>query len=482
MNNYFDVLIIGAGISGISAAYYLQRDCPGKSYAILEGRKKLGGTWDLFKYPGVRSDSDMYTLGFAFRPWTDPKAIADGPSIMKYLHETVDEFNIRQHIRLEHHVVSAAWSSQDALWTLEVQTSDADQTVTYTCNFLSMCSGYYNYEHGYTPDFQGMEDFEGQLLHPQKWPEGLNYDNQQIVVIGSGATAVTIVPEMAKRAGHVVMLQRSPTYVVSGPDEDWIANLCNRILPSKLAYALNRWRKILFQRFSYALLRKYPEKMKQGLIKKAAKELGPDYDVETHFTPKYNPWDERLCLVPNGDLFKVIREGKASVVTDHIERFTTKGLLLKSGKELEADIIITATGLDLLVLGGIRFSIDGSPVDVSKSVSYKATMFSDIPNLALAFGYTNASWTLKCDLSNQYVCRVLNHMQARGYRQCTPRQNDPDMELNDWLDFTSGYIRRKIHLLPRQGNKKPWKLAQNYLYDRKLIRKSQIDDGILEFL
>ncbi len=478
---HFDVLIIGAGISGISAAYYLQRDCPTKTYAILEGRHTLGGTWDLFKYPGIRSDSDMYTLGFDFKPWTDPKAIADGPSIMNYLHETVDEFDIRKHIRYNQMVVNASWSSEDALWTLTADQKDGEGQVQYTCNFLSMCSGYYNYEEGYTPDFVGMEDFQGKILHPQKWPEDLNYDNQKIVVIGSGATAVTIVPEMAEKAAHVTMLQRSPTFVVAAPDEDKIANLTNKILPDKMAYSLNRWRKIRMQRFSYTLARKYPKFMKNLLIKGVKKELGESYDVDTHFTPSYNPWDQRICLVPNGDLFTSIKEEKASVVTDHIEKFTPNGILLKSGKELEADIIITATGLNLKLLGGLPFVIDGKKIDLSKTISYKAMMFSDIPNLALAFGYTNASWTLKCDLSNQYVCRLINYMDEHGYKQCTPRQNDPSLELEDWLDFTSGYIRRVIHTLPKQGTKKPWRLEQNYLEDKRMIGRSKIDDGVMVF-
>lgn len=477
---HFDVLIIGAGISGISAAFYLQKDCPTKSYAILEGRHTLGGTWDLFKYPGIRSDSDMYTLGFAFKPWTDPKAIADGPSIMKYLHETVDEFGIRQHIQYNKKVINAAWSSEKALWTLEVQSSD-QAPIVYTCNFLSMCSGYYNYEEGYTPEFAGKDQFEGKILHPQKWPKDLDYSNQKIVVIGSGATAVTIVPEMAKQAAHVTMLQRSPTYVVSAPDQDRLANITNKILPAKWAYSLNRWRKILLQRFSYGLTRKYPNFMKNLLIKGVKKELGEDFDVATHFTPKYNPWDQRVCLVPNGDLFEAIKENKASVVTDHIEQFTPKGIQLKSGKELEADIIITATGLNLKLLGGINFTVDGQLVDLSKTISYRAMMFSDIPNLALAFGYTNASWTLKCDLSNQYVCRLINYMDEHGHRQCTPRQNNPNLELEDWLDFSSGYIRRVIHTLPKQGTTKPWKLDQNYLVDRKMIGRGELNDGVMEF-
>lgn len=480
-NKHFDVLIIGAGISGISAAYYIQEQCPAKTFAILEGRHTFGGTWDLFKYPGIRSDSDMYTLGFAFRPWTSKKAIADAPSIMTYLDETLDEFDLRQHIRFNQKVKKASWSSETALWTIEVQEKGADMPRVYTCNFLSMCSGYYNYEHGYTPDFKGIEQFKGKVIHPQKWPEDLNYEQQKVVVIGSGATAVTIVPKMATKAERVTMLQRSPTYVVSAPAEDKLANFLNTALPHKIAYALNRWRKILMQRFGFNMARKYPNYMSKMLINKVQKELGDDYDVQKHFTPSYNPWDQRICLVPDSDLFEAIKAEKAEVITDHIESFTETGLLLKSGKTLEADIIVTATGLDLKLLGGIDFVIDGEILDLSKTISYKAMMFSDVPNLSLAFGYTNASWTLKCDLSNQYVCRLLNYMDEHGYDQCTPRQNDPNLELEDWLDFSSGYIRRKMHTLPKQGTTKPWKLDQNYLTDRKIIGKGKIDDGVMEF-
>jgi len=423
----------------------------------------------------------MYTLGFAFKPWTDPKAIADGPSIMRYLEETVDEFDIRKHIQYNKMVINASWSSEQALWTLEVQDKDKQNTRSYTCNFLSMCSGYYNYDEGYTPNFEGIDQFQGKVIHPQKWPEDLNYDNQKIVVIGSGATAVTLVPEMAKKAGHVTMLQRSPTFVVSAPDEDKLANFTNKILPSKAAYNLNRWRKILMQRFMFNIARKYPKTMKKMLISGVQKELGKEFDTETHFTPSYNPWDQRICLVPNGDLFESIKAEKSSVVTDHIESFTAKGIQLKSGKTLEADMIVTATGLNLKLLGGINFVVDGKTIDLSKTVSYRAMMFSDIPNLALAFGYTNASWTLKCDLSNQYVCKLINYMDKNGHRKCVPVQNDPNLELEDWLDFSSGYIRRVIHTLPKQGTKKPWRLDQNYMVDRKMIGKADFNDGVMTF-
>jgi len=483
MNNklHFDVLVIGAGISGISAAYYLQTECPNKTYAILEGRSDIGGTWDLFKYPGIRSDSDMYTLGFRFRPWTDPKAIADGPAIMKYLHETVEEYDIQKHIRFNQHVSKASWSSEQALWTLETKSDAEGNRTTYTCNFLSMCTGYYNYEGGFTPDFAGKDDFKGAIIHPQKWTSDIDYKDKRIIVVGSGATAVTLVPELAKKAHHVYMLQRSPTYMVSAPDTDWLANKFNKYLPARLAYSLTRWKKILFGRFTFWLTRKYPKTMKKLMIKGIKKELGEDYDVETHFTPRYNPWDQRVCLVPNSDLFEAIKNGKASVETDHVERFTPKGILLKSGKELEADMIITATGLDLKLMAGMDYFVDGEKVDFSKTVSYRSMMFSDVPNLSLAFGYTNASWTLKCDLTNKYVCRVLNFMDENGYKICTPKIKDPDMKLEPWLDFTSGYIQRKIHLLPKSGTQTPWKLKQNYLFDRIMLSKGKVDDGILEF-
>ena len=478
---HFDVLIIGAGISGISAAYHIQTESPNKTYAILETRENIGGTWDLFKYPGIRSDSDMYTLGFSFRPWTSEKAIADGPDIMQYLKDSVNEYGIIDHIVFGQQVKTASWSSEKSQWTISSYQKGSGLTVQYTCNFLSMCSGYYNYDHGYTPDFKGKEDFEGLLIHPQKWPTDLSYDDKKIIVIGSGATAVTLVPELAKKASHVTMLQRSPTYIVSAPAKDRFANWMNRNLPLKLAYTIARWRKITYQRITYNLSRKYPKFMKGALVKGAQKEMGKDYDVAKHLTPNYNPWDQRICLVPDGDLFKTIKSGKASIATDHIEAFTPKGIVLKSGDTLEADIIVSATGLNLVTMGGMQFSVDGESIDFSKTVSYKSMMFSDVPNVALSFGYTNASWTLKCDLTSQYICRLLNYMDENGFTKCTPRQNDPTLVLGPWLDFTSGYIQRHLDQLPKSGSKAPWKLDQSYFSDLKVISKGKINDGVMEF-
>ena len=476
---YFDVLIIGAGISGISAARHLQMDCPNKTFAILEGRQNIGGTWDLFKYPGIRSDSDMYTLGFRFRPWTSTKAIADGPSIMNYLNETIDEYSIREKILFGQKVKKASWSSSEALWTLEVEVNG--QPVTYTCNFLSVCAGYYNYESGYLPEFIGLDQFKGQIVHPQKWTSDIDYTGKCVVVIGSGATAVTLVPEMAKKAAHVTMLQRSPTYIFSRPDEDRVANWMNKNLPLSVAYPVTRWKNVLLGMLFYSVSRKYPDFVKKLLIKGIKKELGEGHEVEKHFSPSYNPWDQRVCLVPNGDLFAVIKEGKASVVTDHIDSFVENGLLLKSGKLLEADMIVTATGLNLQLMGGIDLSVDGKKLDMSKTVSYKSLMLSDIPNLSMAFGYTNASWTLKVDLTHQYICRLLNYMDKKGYKQCTPRQNDKSLELKPFSDFSAGYVQRQINNLPKQGSKKPWLLKQNYVFDLMNIRHGEIENEVLEF-
>ncbi|HSP29083.1 MAG TPA: NAD(P)/FAD-dependent oxidoreductase, partial [Ilumatobacteraceae bacterium] len=425
---HVDVLVIGAGISGIGAAYHLQVESPNRTYLILEGRNDIGGTWDLFRYPGVRSDSDMHTLGFEFKPWNAEKAIADGPSIMAYLRETIAEYGIDRHIRFGHLVRRAEWSSESATWTVEADLVDAagGGTATYTCNFLSMCSGYYSYKGGYTPDFAGRERFAGEIVHPQAWPEDLDVAGKRIVVIGSGATAMTLVPALAGAAAHVTMLQRSPTYVAAGPDVDVIANGLRKVLPDGLAYRITRAKNTGLQQLMYKRMRKNPDKAKEFLLKRAGKALGPDYDVATHFTPTYAPWDQRLCLVPNGDLFEAIKKGSASVVTDHIDTFTETGILLESGEHLEADIIVTATGLNMVTLGEVDFVVDGEPVDFSETIAYKGFAYSDVPNLASTFGYVNASWTLRADLIARYVCRLLNHMDETGTQICTPRMRASD--------------------------------------------------------
>lgn len=474
---HVDVIVVGAGISGIGAGYHLQANCPDRSYLILEGRAALGGTWDLFRYPGIRSDSDMYTLGYAFKPWTEAKAIADGPAILSYLNETAAEHGIDQHIRFRHHVKQAAWSTERAAWIVTATGPEGDE-VQFSCNFLFMCSGYYNYARGHSPDFAGSADFGGQIVHPQHWPEDLDYAGKRVVVIGSGATAVTIVPEMAKTAASVTMLQRSPTYVVSRPAEDRFANWLRAKLPGKLAYDIVRWRNVLLGMFFFNRARKRPERMKERLIGMVREELGPDYDVETHFTPRYNPWDQRLCLVPDGDLFAALREGRASVVTGKIDRFVPEGIRLESGDTLPADIIVTATGLELQLLSDVAFSVDGAPVDLSKCLNYKGMMYSDVPNLASSFGYTNASWTLKADLTCMYVCRLLNTMKRRGLRQATPRIGDDTIEEVPFLDFSSGYVQRAIDKFPKQGSKKPWKLNQNYARDIMALRYGSVDTAM----
>jgi monooxygenase len=479
--NHFDVLIVGAGLSGISAGYHLQTKSPNKTYAILESRDCIGGTWDLFRYPGVRSDSDMFTLGYSFRPWTNPKSIADGPSILKYVRETASIYGIDKKIRFGHGVKGASWSSADALWTVDVELKSSGEIVRFTCSFLFMCSGYYKYSSGYTPDFPGVADFAGRIVHPQKWTDDIDYAGKKVVVIGSGATAMTLVPEMAKTAAHVTMLQRSPTYVIARPDTDAIADWLRRHLPPKLAYAATRWKNVLLVMFYFRLATRKPERMKTLLLGGVRQALGPDYDVKTHFTPRYNPWDQRLCLIPNGDLFAALKTGQASVVTDQIETFTHDGLKLASGETLDADIIVTATGLDLQVLGGLEVTVDGRKIDFSKTMNYKGLMYSDVPNFASAFGYTNASWTLKCDLTCAYVCRLLNYMDRHGYRQCMPQNSDPSVTPEPWVSFTSGYVQRSIAKMPKQGSKKPWKLYQNYALDIVSLKFGSMSDDAMKF-
>ena len=478
---HFDVLVVGAGLSGIGAGYHLQTNCRKKTYAILEGRDVIGGTWDLFRYPGIRSDSDMYTLGYSFRPWSEAKAIADGPSILNYVRETARDYGIDKHIRFQHQVKRASWSTPDARWTVEAERGPDRELVRYTCNFLFMCAGYYDYTGGYMPEFPGIETYAGQLVHPQKWPENLDYAGKSVVVIGSGATAVTLVPELAKQAVHVTMLQRSPTYVVSRPAEDAFANRLRRNLPAMLAYRITRWRNVLMSMWFYNLSRKRPARVKAAIIDMVQKALGPDYDVATHFTPSYNPWDQRLCLVPDSDLFDTIKSGRASVVTDQIATFTENGLKLKSGQQLDADIIVTATGLKLLFLAGLEFTVDGERVDFPKRFTYKGMMYNDVPNLAASFGYTNASWTLKCDLTCEYVCRLLNHMDKTGTVSATPRVKEAEIEADPFLSFSSGYVLRALDKMPKQGKAAPWKLHQNYALDLMGLRFGKLDDGVMEF-
>jgi cation diffusion facilitator CzcD-associated flavoprotein CzcO len=479
MTQHFDVLVIGAGLSGIGAAYHLQKNCPGKSFAILESRAASGGTWDLFRYPGVRSDSDMYTLGYAFRPWREAKAIADGGSILAYIRETAAAYGIDRKIRYGHKVVSASWSSADARWTVEVE--HAGQTRVYSCGFLFTCTGYYDYAAGHAPVFPGAERFQGVLVHPQHWPQDLDYSGKRVVIIGSGATAITLAPAMADTAAHVTLLQRSPTYIVSRPARDRFADTLRRRLPAKLAYDIIRWRNVLMGAYFYNLARRQPAKVKAYILSLVRKQLGPDYDVATHFTPRYNPWDQRLCLTPDADLFAAIRSGQVSVATDQIETFTETGIRLKSGAELAADVVVSATGLKLLALGGMRLSVDGVAVDLGQTLAYRGTMYSGVPNLASTFGYTNASWTLKCDLTSEYVCRLINHMDRKGYAYCTPILGDPDMPRQPLLDFSSGYVQRAVDYLPKQGSARPWRMGQSYVHDYLAARLDRLEDGVLRF-
>ena len=484
--NNFDVIVVGAGISGIGSAYRLQKECPDRSFVILEGRPNLGGTWDLFRYPGIRSDSDMHTLGFSFKPWKAAKSIADGPAILEYLEETVDEFDIKEKIKFNLHVSTADWSNEKDQWTLKASNKATGETVEYTCNFLLMCSGYYSYKSGYTPTFEGVESYSGQILHPQEWPEDIDFAGKKIVVIGSGATAVTLVPAMADTAEHVVMLQRSPTYVVARPDHDAFAGLLRKILPEKVAYYLTRKKNIFGQNYIYKLTRKDPEKVKEKLLSGVRMALGPDYDVERHFTPSYNPWDERLCLIPNGDLFKSIRKGKVSVTTEDIDCFTPAGILLKTGEELKADIVVTATGLNLVTLGEVEFRIDGAPVDFSETWTYKGLAYSDVPNLISTFGYINASWTLRADINSSYACRILNHMKKTGTKKVTPRlrESDMDMPQRNWIEgFSSGYMKRSMSEMPKQGDREPWLNTQDFYRDKKMLsRSTSLEDGVMEFV
>lgn len=492
---HFDVLIVGAGLSGIAAGYYLQTHCPGKRYAILEGRPDLGGTWDLFRYPGIRSDSDMFTLGYSFRPWKGAQAIADGSSILTYLRETAQDLGIDRHIRFRHRVLSASWSSEEARWTVECIDGGAGpsrassapaaaregQPVRYTCSFLYLCSGYYDYEHGHTPAFPGTKEFQGQLVHPQHWPRDLDYRGKRVVVIGSGATAVTLVPALAEQAAHVTMLQRSPTYIVSLPAVDRVADLLRKLLPARAAHRLIRWKNVLLSMYFYRVCRQRPERVKRLLRDRLTRELPPGFDIDKHFTPAYKPWDQRLCLVPDSDLFRAIRSGRVSVVTDRIVNFTRQGVLLGSGQELPADVVVTATGLKLLALGGVRLTVDGTAIEPGQALTYKGLMLSQVPNCAICVGYTNASWTLRAELASMYVCRLLNYMDRRGYRQCVPHYEGSPVETQPLLGLKAGYVLRAVDLLPKQGRKPPWVLRQNYLFDLASLYFGRLDDGTLQF-
>ena len=477
---HLDVLIVGAGLSGIGAAWHLQDRHPGRSYAVLEAREDLGGTWDLFRYPGIRSDSDMHTLGYRFRPWLADKSITDGESILEYVRQTAQDHGIEPKIRFQHRVVRADWSSAESRWSVAAERTDTNETVHLTCDFLWTCSGYFRYDEGYTPEFEGRERFGGRIVHPQHWPGDLDYAGKRVVVIGSGATAVTLVPAMAEQAAKVTMLQRSPTYIVSLPAADPIAKLLRRRLPPKLVYSLVRWKNVALQTFVYQLSRRRPNAVKRMIRRGLERALPAGYDIDTHFTPSYDPWDQRMCLVPDGDLFAAIADGSAEVVTDRIRTFTETGLELESGAELEADVIVTATGLSLLFLGGMQLSVDGEEVEVPQAMTYKGMMLSGVPNFAFTVGYTNASWTLKADLTSEYVCRLLSHMDAHGYSRCVPELDASVVEA-PLLDFTSGYVLRSLDQFPKQGSVEPWKLRQNYVFDVRTIRRGPIDDGTMRF-
>jgi cation diffusion facilitator CzcD-associated flavoprotein CzcO len=477
---YVDVLIVGAGVSGVGAAHHLQQRAPGKSYMILEARDGMGGTWDLFRYPGIRSDSDMHTFGYAFKPWEDGKVFADGPAIRNYVKETADESGITPNIRFKHRVLSSNWNSRTARWEVEAKRTDTGERVRVECRFLMMCSGYYRYDHGHVVHWEGEKDFAGDIIHPQHWREDYDYSGKKVVIIGSGATAVTLVPAMAEKAGHVTMLQRSPTYIAPRPSVDPVANFLRKILPRKAAYSATRIKNVLISIIFFEIAQRWPGWVKNQVHKYIRDELGEDYDIDKHFTPKYNPWDERFCAAPDGDFFQSLKKGEASVVTDHIERFTKTGIQLKSGEHLEADLIIPATGLEMLLAGGMAMQVDGREISPPETVSYRGMMLSQLPNLALAFGYTNASWTLKIDLTCERVCRLLNHMDAKGYDYCVP-EPPAGIETQPLLNLQSGYIKRAEPHLPRQGTEPPWRTYQNYIQDMLAIRYGKLEDGALQF-
>ena len=475
-----DVLIIGAGLSGIGSACQLRRNCPDRTFAIFESRTNIGGTWDLFRYPGIRSDSDMYTFSYGFKPWRDASSIADGAKIRRYIQETAAEYDVTRHIHYQHKVVSAHWSSAHKHWTVTALASESGEHVTLTCQFIMSCSGYYDYDEGYTPDFAGTDEFQGQIVHPQHWPDKLDYRDKRVVVIGSGATAITLVPTMAGETASLVMLQRSPTYIADIPLEDPMAMWLRKWLPLAWASRLTRWKKVLYQIYVYRLSRKRPKALRHFLLSEVRKQLGSDYDVKTHFTPRYNPWDQRLCAVPNGDMFSAIREGRAEVVTDHIDRFNREGIQLKSGQQLDADIVIMATGLNLKFAGGVEYQVDNKKLDFTDRFIFRGMMFSDLPNMAFTVGYTNSSWTLKADLTASYVCRLLNKMAKRGYSVVTPRMIGSVLE-EHLLDFSACYVLRSQDQVPKQRERRTWKNYQNYIKDFITLRLGGLKDKELEF-
>lgn len=476
----YDVIVVGAGLSGIDAAYHLQTKCPEKSFTILEARENMGGTWDLFKYPGIRSDSDMYTLGFPFNPWENPKSIADGPAILKYIKDTAAKFGIDQKIQYSHKVINANWSDAEEKWTIEIAEHEDVPYLALKCKFLLMCSGYYDYNKGYTPEFPMAEKFNGQIIHPQKWTSDIDYEGKKIIVIGSGATAVTLVPELAKKASKVIMLQRTPTYILTLPSKDKIALSLRKVLPENLAYKIIRWKNILISLGLYKASRKWPNAIRNFIQKGVRRQLGPDVEMK-HFDPPYNPWDQRLCLVPDADFFRAIKKGNAEVITDHIDQFTEKGILLKSGEELEADLVVTATGLKVQLMGGMEIQKNGETVKLSDTHAYRGVMFSGIPNFAFTVGYTNASWTLKSDLSCLFVVKLLNYMKKNNYSVCTPRFDSGSFESEPLLDFDAGYILRALDVLPKQGSKYPWKVYQNYVLDLMSLKVDSVKDKYLEY-